>query len=250
MSLTISNADDSTPAGGRIVEQWTEVNGDRIPYLTAGESGSALVLIHGGAASRMDWVDNIAALAASYRVFAPDLAGFGDAPRREIPHTIRYLADFVTEFVTSVGLRQAVMVGHSLGARVCLEAARTHPELVTGMVLLAPMGFGRISMIGRALSTAAWGVSRALRRRLPYPNLEVDLVEPDPNTFASMRCPTLILWGSRDPYFPLAHAAVAVNMIPDARLKVYRGAGHGFHRTNREELAADALSFLAEQGRR
>jgi len=42
----------------------------------------------------------------------------------------------------------------------------------------------------------------------------------------SLSAPTLLCWGSRDPLFPVSHAEAAVDAMPNARLRVFTGAGH------------------------
>ena len=186
-------------------------------------------------------------LAARHRVLAPDLIGFGDSPRRDVVHSTLYLGEFLASFLDAVGIERVTLVGHSLGGRVCLETALREPEMVDGLVLIAPIGFGRLSMIGRLLSTGAWWVNRLLRRRQPFPNLEVCLEEPDMNVFSGLRCDTLLIWGSRDIYFPIGHSAQALKAIPHSSLCVYERAGHAAHRSHAEQFATHVEDFVGRR---
>ncbi len=241
----MSQSEVSTSSTGRVVERNARVSGDPIPYLYAGESGTAVVLIHGGAGDRNDWSQIVSRLARRYRVYAPDLIGFGQTTRRDRPHTVQYLSDFVRAFMDTVGLERAALIGHSVGARVCLEMAKAHPNRATSLVLVAPVGFGGLSPLGRVLSTVSWFTFRVTGARPPYPRLAPKLVETDEESFSQITCPALVLWGSRVLYFPAKQALRAVRMIPNASLKIYSGAGHAPQRSTPDAFVSDVLEFLA-----
>ena len=93
----------------------------------------------------------------------------------------------------TLGLEKALLVGHSLGGRACLEVARRAPERIEGLVLVAPIGFGRLSVPGLVLGTAAWALFKLTRRPLPYPPLDVRLAEADLQVFRQVEVPTLVL---------------------------------------------------------
>ena len=230
-----------------VVEKWVEVAGDSIPYLTAGDSERKALLVHGAGSSRSTWQDVIPVLARGNSVYAPDLIGFGDTPRWDIPHTLEYMAECLVGFMDTVGIEKAVLVGHSLGGRVCLEVALRHPERVDGLVLEAPMGFGKVAWMGRLFSHARLLVHRVLGLKSPYPRLRFPRLEDDLPRLAKVGCDTLILWGTRDPYFPLEQSRVALDVIPASRLAVYSGVGHSLHRSDPARFSADVGAFLAER---
>ena len=236
--------DHSTTDRRGVVERSVLVDEDEIPYLETGCGDRHVVLVHGGAATRWDWLDIMAALGTRYRVVAPDLAGFGDSPRHDTVYSTAYLGRFLRSFMRAVAMPQATMVGHSLGGRVCLEVALRNPEAVDGLVLMAPLGFGRLSTLGSVLGTSIWLINRALGRRQPFPKLAVDLNEPDPTTFSGVRCATLLLWGTKDRYFPVAHSNRALRAIPNSRLSLFQGAGHAFHRSHSERFTSELTAFV------
>lgn len=99
MPLSDFTYDTGAAVEPTVQERWALVSDDSIPYLVAGNTGRAVLLVHGAGASRRDWKDVIPVLAQFNRVYAPDLIGFGDAPRRELPHTPGYIADFLVAFM-------------------------------------------------------------------------------------------------------------------------------------------------------
>lgn len=228
------------------IESSASVMGDKIPYLFSGDSERSALLVHGSGASRADWLGVMPKFSGEYIVYAPDLIGFGDAPRREFAHTPEYMADYLVGFMDAVGIERAALVGHSLGGRVCIEVALRHPERVTGMALEAPMGFGKLSWQGRTFSLGRWCLHKAMGLKSPYPLLDFPVTETDPTKFKSITCETMLLWGTRDMYFRSEQGIVALNQIPNSRLKVYAGVGHSIHRSIPSRFSSDVKMFLDE----
>jgi pimeloyl-ACP methyl ester carboxylesterase len=114
-------------------------DGARMHYVTRGDSGSPVILIHGLMDSALNWSKNIDALAESYRVWAIDLIGFGFSSRVTEPtYSLKYFARTVREFMDAQGIERASIVGHSLGGAVALELAYDDPARVDKLVLIAP----------------------------------------------------------------------------------------------------------------
>jgi 3-oxoadipate enol-lactonase len=105
-----------------------------LPFDAAG-TGSPVVLLHAGVADRRMWAAQIPVLAERYRVLAPDLPGYGDAPLA--PGPLSNVAE-VVGFLDDQGIGAAAFVGASFGGRVALEVATAHPDRVTELVLLCP----------------------------------------------------------------------------------------------------------------
>jgi pimeloyl-ACP methyl ester carboxylesterase len=63
---------------------------------------------------------------------------------------------------------------------------------------------------------------------------------------AAIATPTLVIHGTADPMFPIAHGEALAAEIPGATLLRLEGAGHGVERTDREPIAAAILSHTAE----
>ena len=109
------------------------------------------------------------------------------------------------------------------------------------------MGFGEVAWTGRLFSRARLLIHHVLGLKSPYPRLEFQPVEDDLPRFAEVGCDTLMLWGTRDPYFPLEQGRVALGAIPGSRLSVYSGVGHSLHRSDPARFSGDVGAFLAER---
>jgi pimeloyl-ACP methyl ester carboxylesterase len=108
----------------------------QLNYKIAGDARPAIILIH-GLASRLDhWNPVASALARHHRVLRMDLRGHGRSQAPEDGYSIRQFADDVAALARSQRIRNAVVVGHSMGSTVALELARRHPRVVASLVLV------------------------------------------------------------------------------------------------------------------
>ncbi len=138
----------------RFEDRFVQVGKVRARYWQAGDSGSAVVLLHGIGCSVLEWRSNIADLARHHRVFALDLLGYGltDKPQ-DVSYSLPNLAQFILDFMSTQGIERAHLAGNSLGGRLALECAQRSPARVTSMVLADPAGVGREAHINFRLAT-------------------------------------------------------------------------------------------------
>jgi pimeloyl-ACP methyl ester carboxylesterase len=107
-----------------------------IHHVRRGAGRPPIVLVHGFACALGDWDAQVAELSRRHETVAVDLAGHGRSPAPPEACSIeRYGAD-VAEVMRALELAPAVLVGHSMGCRVVLEAALQAPEHVCGLVLV------------------------------------------------------------------------------------------------------------------
>lgn len=102
----------------------------------SGAGAPALVFVHGFACDHTDWEAQLEAFAPRHAVIACDLRGHGATPGTPGEASIETLGADVAALVDEQRLAPAVLVGHSMGCRVVLEAYRTAPERVAGLVLV------------------------------------------------------------------------------------------------------------------
>jgi pimeloyl-ACP methyl ester carboxylesterase len=114
--------------------------GYEISYLSEGNTGTPVLLIHGFGASVGHWRKNIPVLATSCRCYAIDLIGFGASakptPGEDIEYTFETWGKLVADFCREVIGSPTILVGNSIGCIVALQAAVTDPELVKSVALL------------------------------------------------------------------------------------------------------------------
>jgi pimeloyl-ACP methyl ester carboxylesterase len=105
-----------------------------IDYRVWGNGQPAVVLIHGWACDENYWSAQVEALKSKYTVVAINLAGHGASERNRTDWSIGNYGEDVATVVRQLQNRQIVLVGHSMGADVALEAARRIGDRVIGII--------------------------------------------------------------------------------------------------------------------
>ena len=127
---------------------FAEVNGVRLHYVRQG-SGFPVFLLHGWPGFWYEWAPVIPRLAAAHTVIAPDLRGFNESDKPDLPPEAGYARDGVAKDLVGLarhlGFEKVGVVAHDIGATVAQPLARLHPDLVARLVLFDPPypGIGR-----------------------------------------------------------------------------------------------------------
>jgi pimeloyl-ACP methyl ester carboxylesterase len=113
--------------------------GDVFVRYQAGPPGAPTVLLlHGWMASAdLNWLGTFPALAGRYHVVAMDHRGHGRGIRSREPFSLEDCADDADGLLRELGVRNAIVVGYSMGGPVALLLARRHADRVRGLVLIA-----------------------------------------------------------------------------------------------------------------
>lgn len=109
-------------------------DGVAIHYHVEGQGSPALVFVHCWACDRHLWDAVVPVFATSHRVVTLDLAGHGESGRDRKAWTIEAYGDDVRAVVEALKLDHIVLIGHSMGGPVIVEAARKMPDRVVGLV--------------------------------------------------------------------------------------------------------------------
>lgn len=243
--------------------------------------GTPLVLLHANPGDGRDFEAVIPALSRDYRVLALDWPGYGrsDMPAGPEAATVLLYYQVLREFLAALSLSPAYFIGNSVGGNAAARLAAESPELVKGLVLVAPGGFTRPNFITRAFcrlqgsrfsfsprrfagmylrrrntTTAAMlqraatiqvtperlALNRALWRSFGNPG-ENDIRELS----GAIECPVLLIFGKRDPVISAKRdGEVAARCMPSARFKVL-SCGHAAFAEVPERFLAEVRPFLA-----
>ena len=106
----------------------------RIHYETTGRGRPAVVLVHCWTCDSSFWRDEVARLAKSRQVATLDLAGHGRSGRTRRDYTMEAFGEDVKAVADALKLDRMVLVGHSMGGAVILEAAKRLGDRVVGLV--------------------------------------------------------------------------------------------------------------------
>jgi pimeloyl-ACP methyl ester carboxylesterase len=107
-----------------------------IHHVVTGQGRPPIVFVHGFGCAHADWDAQVAHLSSRHQCIAVDLRGHGASPGTAADCSIeRYGAD-VAEVMRAMALPPAVLVGHSMGCRVAIEAALQAPTHTGGLILV------------------------------------------------------------------------------------------------------------------
>lgn len=252
-------------------EQVATVLDQRIHYVEAGR-GQPVILLHGLGMTKETWQPSFAALAANYHVYAIDQIGFGRSDKPELDYKIATFVDFLHGFLVSQDLGKATLVGSSLGGWIALEFAVQHPDLVDRLVLVGSAGLPWLHPAPVDFKPTSLAAIRALMEALVYDKTRVTepivrqvfadhLRNNDGSTIqrtfagfassrfldgrlASIRVPTLVVWGREDEMIPLAAGEQLRDGIAGAQLVVLDHCGHIPHVEKPAEFTRAVLEFL------
>jgi len=139
------------PAAGTV----TAEDGVPIAYDVRGAGDPAVVLVHGWCCNREFWRNQADLLAADHRVVAIDLPGHGASGADRAAWSIAGLGADVRTVVESLGLGRVILVGHSLGGPVALEAARLLPGRTVAVIAVDTLHDADFELPPDAMETMA-----------------------------------------------------------------------------------------------
>jgi pimeloyl-ACP methyl ester carboxylesterase len=245
-----------------------------VRYLDGG-SGPDLVFLHGaGGATAEDPLLN--ALAKTHHVYAPLIPGYGDS--EECPE-IRDMLDFTLhtwDVVAALGLKDPILVGHSMGGMIAAEMAAVQPNDVSRLALIAPAGlwddahpiadlFSTLpyempallfhdAEAGAAMMTAGLSVEDpnflqtylvtnarqlGMAGRILFPIPERGLSE----RLYRIKAKTVIIWGDSDKLIPPTYAHAFKKGIAGSQLVSIPEAGHLIN-LEKPQAVAEAIGQL------
>ncbi|MGB2171201.1 MAG: alpha/beta fold hydrolase [Flavobacteriaceae bacterium] len=219
-------------------------------YLDQGQ-GQPIVILHG----LMGGLSNFSGVldyfpSQGYRVIIPELPIY-DLPLKKT--TVKAFAEYLHDFLTHMKLRDAILLGNSLGGHIALVFSKTYPELIKGLVLTGSSGLYENSM----------GESYPKRGNYEYIKNKSEEVFFDPNVatkeivdevfetvndrnkliktlaiaksairhnmaddLPKMSTPTCLIWGKNDHVTPPEVAEEFNTLLPDVNLFWIDKCGH------------------------
>ncbi|RWZ59187.1 alpha/beta hydrolase [Labedella populi] len=199
-----------------------------------------VLLVHGIGMTSASLEPVATAVAATHRAVCVTLPGYGGTPRPPRPLSVEDDAVVAAEVAELLGLRSVVAVGQSMGTQVCVELARSRPDLVTGLVLVGPVVDDRHPrVIDQAVALAVDStrerplanaiVIRDYLRCGPrwyLKTLPAMLAYPTIERAAEVAAPTIVVRGSRDPIAGTEWVRRLAASLPDGRVVTLPGAHH------------------------
>lgn len=236
---------------------------------------STLLMLHGIGSSGTSWARQIARLGDAYRIVAPDLPGYGDAPDPTGEPSLDRIVDTVAALAADGPVH---VVGVSFGALVGLALARRRPELVRSLVVAdATLGRATLPPDERARWVAdRFALGDELQARADERAREIAGPDAAPDALAEIaanmrrarpagyryvaevigrtdalpwlgeiRVPTLVVCGEHDGVVGLALSRTIAERLPGTRLITIAHAGHAPHIEQPDAFAQAVRTFVA-----
>ena len=244
-----------------------QVNGIDLYWEEFGE-GEPLLWLHGGMGCGADWKYLFKEPPAGYRLIAPDLRGHGSSTNPSGAFTFRQCALDVLALLRHLNIARVKAIGLSGGGIVLLHMATAEPACLESIVVVsAPSYFPeQARVIMRQFSEAMLGDAEMARMRERHkrgePQIQqliamargfatsYDDVNFTPPYLATITADTLIVFGDRDPLYPVSIAADMHRAIPRSHLWVVPNSPHGpIFGDAAPQFVATALRFLGGEWR-
>lgn len=254
----------------------TRTRSSELLHFTEHGSGPALVLLHGMMVSGEMFAPVLTAFASRHRVIIPDLRGHGLSRALPPPYAVPALAADVARLLDHVGVASAALLGYSQGGAVAQQLAVDHPERCARLVLacayaynmaslrekveghLAPfliraLGMPRFARMiisqgasDLAAERAEWlaGLIASQDRALMVAAWKEGMAFDGRPRLREIRCPTLVIAGSKDTAVPMHHTQALHDGIRGAQLAIVDGAGHALIWTHPDAVVGLTEEFL------
>ncbi|HWM31655.1 MAG TPA: alpha/beta hydrolase [Methyloceanibacter sp.] len=262
-----------------------KAGGVEIAYVDEGK-GPCVIIGHCSSASHREWLPLIEVLKSDWRVLAPDFIGYGQSGAWPAYKPFNIEADRdVLLALTKKTKGKLHLVGHSYGAALALEAARTLGDRVKSLTLIEPVAFhllrqeggsawAEVEQMGLAVlgpvargddRTAArafmvfwlgrwrWWLSperfkAAIAATIPKVALEFTIAINAPTTlqdYAKIAAPTLLIAGGKTRASARTVVDLLAGALPNAAVTILKGAGHMSPFTHPDEINRLILDHLA-----
>jgi len=224
------------------------------------EGSPTVVLVHGLVVSGRYMLPTLELLAPAFRVYSPDLPGFGKSEKPPRVLDVAGLSDALAAWMGTVGLGSAALVGNSLGCQIVADLAARRPELVERAVLQGPTMDPRARFLPRLAARFLFDAPREPLSLLPielrdywaagtrrgWRTLRHALIDRIEEKLPRVRAPALVVRGSRDPICPQRWAEEVSELLPQGRLAVVPGAAHTLNFAAPAGFAGLIREFLQE----
>jgi pimeloyl-ACP methyl ester carboxylesterase len=227
-----------------IMRQTVPVN-DMEMYCESRGEGEPLLLLHGFSGLGRDWELIFKEPPTGHRLIAPDLRGHGHSTNPARKFTFRQAALDVLAFLDALGVNRFKAIGLSGGAKTLLHVATLQPARVEAMILVsgAPSFPAQARKLMAQMTVESHGEQEweFMRRRHPGGDAQIRMLWEQGHAFKDsyddvnftapflsiITARTLIMYGDRDPLYPVDLALEMYHAIPNSYLWVVPNGAHG-----------------------
>jgi esterase len=249
-------------------------------YQEFGE-GRPVIILHGLFGSSRNWQGIARALAENHRVITPDLRNHGQSFHEDSMSYIDMADDIIT-LCDHLNISDAILMGHSMGGKVAMTIALTHPEQFSALVIvdIAPFDYEHsfhklvdamlkmdlnkiksrteaekeLKKITNDTNTIQFILQNLIRNndkfawRINLSTISKSLTEisqfPEKLKTKACRMPSLFLGGSESNYVKSKHNASIYQHFPAAEITMIAGSGHWLHAEKPQEFLYEVKNFI------
>ena len=260
-----------------------QLEGKQVHYTTGGKAWTAghpvVVFLHGAAQNQSVWVMQSRALAhGGWNVASFDLPGHGQSENLPAITTVGDYAAWLAKALTTIGVEQATVVGHSMGGCIAVQFAVDFPERVSSLILLGmnptmpvndflltnslenPMAASRFiavygldqrQLIGGAPNPGNWlagqmiALNQACAPEVYHRDFSACNNWDGSDLVKKITVKTLVISGARDRMTPARKAGEMAGDLPQGQFLSIPGAGHGVMSEAPRQTLAAMRKFLA-----
>ena len=255
-----------------------QIEGLSIHAEVHGKAEPALVFLHYWGGTSRTWRQVTAELEGQFKTVAYDARGWGKSDKASTGYKMADLADEALSLVKALGIKQYVLVGHSMGGKVAQLAASRRPEGLLGLILVAPaqptprhnpeeMRQGQLHAYDNRENVLKAIASGRLTARSPSPEILEQIVQdslsgsreatmaypmesiledisPD---VAKIKVPTILLAGELDQVDSIErHKTEVLAYLPNADFKIIKGSGHLIPIDEPVQLAREIANYVSQ----
>jgi len=240
----------------------------------------SLLFIHGLSGSSSAWLPYQERFSSDYNLVFFDLRGHGKSIRKRDAdyYSMANTANDIKQLSQKLGLAKFILVGHSFGALLAIDFAQKNPEMINGLILLAPdyrLGKTlRAKLVRSLLGPAKIFSLKPFRERIgihvdyakfsntgdwDFRRIYIDVRNTSFRVYcyylksaghfdsesilSRIKAPTLIVHGRKDTIFPVSDSVAMAKKLPLAQLKILPSANHILVLNNPQEVGDEIADF-------
>ena len=230
-----------------------KINDWNINYEVFGQ-GTPVILLHGWLATLETMRPIANSLQNNFKVYLVDVVGFGKSDLPEHPLKTDDFGDFLKDFMQALDIKNPILIGHSNGGRIIINAVGRGIVSPKKVVLIDSAGIKPKRSCGYYLKVGFYKVGKFILNLLPNTNgikefkeklrnrvgsedykasanvlketMKIIVNEDQTHLLPKISVPTLLFWGSLDTATPISDAKKMEKLIPDCGLIEYAGSTH------------------------
>lgn len=234
--------------------------------------GNPVILLHGWLANLETMRPIANSLSQNFKVYLVDIVGFGKSDLPEHPLNTNDFGDFLAEFVRELKIENPILIGHSNGGRMIINAVGREIVKPRKVVLIDSAGIVPKRKPKYYIKVGIFKAGKAVLNKLPdvgaikkfkekllnnvgssdykasapvlRETMKRILNEDVSKLLPNIKVPTLLIWGSLDTDTPISDAKKMESLIPDCGLVEYPNSGHFSYLQNIQNCNAVLNEFF------